>query len=200
MIDPSAEFQVKLFAYSQYFSQSTLLETLLPQTVPGSERVAAEEIARAALRDVQHAREQFSGGSTCTQLDQAFSQLWAEGVACFDWCDSTISSGHGLATELAREAGKAGYCFFHAQDLAHCIESDELWLAYDATDSGGAVQPLEVGQRVLECLRSCGLDASWTGSISDRIRIKALRWLRSYSEVKESEVLSRLRRSGEIAA
>lgn len=199
-MDPSQEFRMRLFAYSQYFSQRTLLQTLLPQTVSSQDREAAEELVRTAASDIQHARAASFGGSTCLQLDQAFAQLWSEGIACFDWCDSTISSGHDLATDLAREAGKAGYCFFHAQDLAGCIESDEMWMAYDATELGGDAEPLEVARRVLETFRSCGLDARWTGSIHDRIQVQSLRWLRTFDEAKEAEILNRLRRSGDIAA
>lgn len=72
-------------------------------------------------------------------------------IAAYEGLGFDNSEGHDLAAEGVSDEGADAYVFFHHQDA-------------------------EVGRRVVEALRSHGLEPAWDGSGGSAITLEDLRW------------------------
>ena len=200
MMDSQTEYLLQLFTASQYFSQRTMQDRLIPSLINGASLVEAWEVCAEVQRQVDTAQAAAGGVWDGDRLDEAFKQLKRQNIMAIPWCESTISSAHGMAEELALKSNYPAYCFFHEQDLVTCIESGELWLAFDLTQASDDNEVTKAGELIVAELKRAGLNVIWNGSPQHRIQITPFLWLRHYSEQSEQEILSILERTGAVAA
>jgi hypothetical protein len=120
----------------------------------------------------------------CDCLADGFQSLTAKGIIAIENAGYTIDNGwddfHDIVARDWKPNGKLksvrGGCFYHQQDLEPALESGELYIAFGAT-SGDDSDGCAIAQEIVDTLKSCGLNASWSGLIRDRVCVK-LDWKR----------------------
>ncbi len=66
------------------------------------------------------------------------------------------------------------YAFFHDQDAETAIDGS-LYLSYGALD-GSAQAAIAIGNEIVAALKAAGLQAEWSGDLSERIELVKLDW------------------------
>lgn len=115
------------------------------------------------------------------RLDAAFAELDAAGVVALHVAGSTQSAGWSAVMEAAeeRDPSPAGGVFYHDQDLEDALEGRALHLAFGAlADDADAAETVALGQRIVDVVRSHGLEPSWSGSPDSRIALAPFVWRR----------------------
>ncbi len=143
---------------------------------PYAERLVAEVVA-----EVDHEQESWPVVTDCDRLDEAFASLEAGGIVTRQHFTCCQSCGHSeiwdeVKAAAARGREVLGYAFYHRQDTDRAVDGDGLYIAYGATERGGAAR-VAIGSLVTDALSRHGLEVIWDGSDERRIFVR-LSWQR----------------------
>ena len=136
-------------------------------------RDAAPALLGEAL--ARHMRVQASWPTVtdCDRLDAAFDELNELGIFARHhwWCCENC----GFAAMVAEERAAHGYVFYHRGDTASAMRGHGISLSYGALadDADDAA----IAREVFDVLRRHGLDPSWDGDVTSRIRVPLI-WQR----------------------
>jgi len=121
------------------------------------------------------------------RLVEAFKELLQRNIIALHCAGTTTDDGEDqviYVEENLREMGQRsdGYCFYHEQDLARAIPSDNpsLSLAFQKVNNFNDEITIGVGKRVVKALRSNGLETEWDESATSKIQIINLRWTKFF--------------------
>lgn len=146
------------------------------------------ERARAVMREEWVRREELArehaADDQSSAVRRAFLDLHEqEGIAGYEALGFDNSEGHDLAAESARYDGADGYVFFHHQDVERIIDGPgTLHLRFGPTTytsptaAGKYAEDEAIGRRVVDALRSHGLEPAWDGTGASTITLEGLRW------------------------
>jgi hypothetical protein len=131
------------------------------------------------LLDEEERREaSWSEPTINDRITGAFADLHARGVLARECLGLTIQDGWGYAGTEA-ESGHRGVVFFHHEDVIDGVGGNGLLLAFGAV----RVEPAEddaasvaLAREILSVLTEHGVPASWSESLSERIRIAPFEW------------------------
>jgi hypothetical protein len=143
------------------------------------EGVLAGLAARATDEAIAaHLAEQEGWGipTDCDRLDRAFAALEKSGIVARQHFTCCQTCGHGEIWDEIGGRQVEGYTFFHWQDTESAVEGHGLHLAFGAMDDAPEAARA-VGEKIVQALRSEGLEVEWDGSIGLRILVK-LTWRR----------------------
>lgn len=141
----------------------------------------ADEVAKAF--NARNADEQTWPAETdCDRLDDLFAKLEDEHLVALQNAGLTQADGVSDAVEEYMEAGGEesglrGYCFYHAQDLCHAIESGDLYLTFGDFDENEA-SAFNIARLVQRQAQAMGFKVIWDESIETRIQLTGLKWQR----------------------
>jgi hypothetical protein len=172
-------------SYVRYgFYQSAEVEQIVFEDVFNGAipRERLRELIKAEVARHQAEQRSWPTVTDCERLDRAFTALEAEGILAIHNAGNEASDGITEVSEQYRAAGGAasrviGYCFYHRQDMEYALNHDELGLAFGDIN-GDRHRGVKIGERVRSALLAAGLQVTWSGSIDDKLAIKAFRWQR----------------------
>jgi hypothetical protein len=187
---PPAEQLIREQARSRvaegYDARDEIIESLVDLYGDDYPDVDMERLATRATSEAlaahRRAEATWKGPTDCDRLDAAFARLEKGGIFArekYADCQNCGVSDISAEMEEAHKKGRrvVGYVFFHDQDVEGIVESRALYLSYGAyADDDEASR--RVGDRIVNVLRSTGLDAQWSGSVEDRIQLVDLTWHR----------------------
>ena len=141
------------------------------------EEQSVEQLVDQAIR-AHHAKQAtWTEPTDCDKLDTAFATMEARGLVarqnftCCNTCGRAEIWDEIVAAEESREV--IGYAFYHMQDTESAVEGGSIYIKYGAVVGGSAV---EVGQRILDSLHECRVDADWSGSANDAVKVSLADW------------------------
>jgi hypothetical protein len=167
-----------------YDSRAEIIEFLVDVYGDDYPDVDMEKLATRATDEalIAHRREEatWRGTTDCDRLQAAFARLEKGGILArekYADCQNCGVSDISAEMEAAHKKGRrvVGYTFFHDQDVEDVVESGSLYLSYGPYEDDDEAAR-RVGDRVVNVLRSAGLDAQWSGSAEDRIQLVDLTW------------------------
>lgn len=123
------------------------------------------------------------------RLIKAFDELGEENIIALHNAGYTTTDGEYEVVEVERELQENevesdGYCFYHEQDLARAIatENPGLYIAFQKVDNLDDAITIEVGKRVAEVLINNDFKIIWNGSAKSKIEIPGFRWQKIFDE------------------
>jgi hypothetical protein len=147
-----------------------LLEPAATELRDAAPSMLAEALAR-------HLREQarWPTVTDCDRLDAAFAELNERGLFARHhwWCCENC----GFAAMVAEERASRGYVFYHRGDTAAAMRGNGLCLSYGSLSDDDEADDAAVAREVFDVLRRHGLDPSWDGDVTSRIRVPLI-WQR----------------------
>ncbi|WP_370172102.1 MULTISPECIES: DUF6891 domain-containing protein [Hyphomonas] len=152
-----------------------------------SERDRQSEIRSAVIQEIEALRSEQAEWSILTDFDRlelAFDMLEDKDIVArqnFTCCGSCGATEIGIEIEEFEAYGRParGYVFFHQQDTESAIETGHLYLSYGASRNTADGVILEVGQEIVDTLKSVGLKVHWDGKLEHRIGV-SLAWQRRW--------------------
>ena len=152
-----------------------------------SERDRQSEIRSAVIQEIEALRSEQAEWSVLTDFDRlelAFDMLEDKDIVArqnFTCCGSCGATEIGIEIEEFEAHGRParGYVFFHQQDTESAIETGHLYLSYGASRNTADGVILEVGQEIVDTLKSVGLKVHWDGKLEHRIGV-SLAWQRRW--------------------
>lgn len=131
------------------------------------------------LLDEEKRREaSWSEATINDRITGAFAELHARGVLARECLGLTIQDGWGYAGCEAESDGR-GVVFFHQEDVIDGVQGNGLLLAFGALRVEAGEDDAASGalaREILSVLTEHGVPASWSGSVSERIRIAPFEW------------------------
>lgn len=117
------------------------------------------------------------------RLAAVFEQLRDERVMTIDNAGYTSSDGMDAIDQVIEQVPYklVGYVYYHEQDVARCLASSTLTLAFGAfrdtavTASSGKTKA-EMGAHVAELLRAAGFTVDWNGEPSTKLALTGFTW------------------------
>lgn len=141
------------------------------------------EIIEALRKEYQNTGNQ----ENFRKLDLAFQSLMKQGIVALHYTGYTQSEGfedcYEEAEELIEKGEKpVGCCFYTEQDLGHILheESTLLYLSFGSYVEKTTVE--EVGQMIVDALKTAGFNVLWDGTAETKIAIQNFQWDKYYSE------------------
>lgn len=121
------------------------------------------------------------------KLDLAFTSLSKQGIVALHYSGYTQSDGfedcNEVATELHEKGQKVvGCCFYTEQDLGHILHGDSTLLYLSFGNYFEKPTAKEVGQIIVDELKSAGFCVQWDGTVETKIGIKHFKWDKYYSD------------------
>lgn len=123
------------------------------------------------------------------RLIKAFDELGDENIVALHNAGYTTTDGEYEVVEVERELQENevesdGYCFYHEQDLARAVATEDpgLFIAFQKVDNSDEATTIEVGKIVAEVLTNNGFKINWDGSAKTKIEIPGFRWQRIFDE------------------
>ena len=152
-----------------------------------SERDRQSEIRSAVIQEIEALRSEQAEWSVLTDFDRlelAFDMLEDKDIVArqnFTCCGSCGATEIGIEIEEFEAYGRParGYVVFHQQDTESAIETGHLYLSYGASRNTADGVILEVGQEIVDTLKSVGLKVHWDGKLEHRIGV-SLAWQRRW--------------------
>jgi len=127
----------------------------------------------------ERAREEAWPAATINdRIAAAFDQLGAKGVLAPECLGLTIQDGWGYAGGESSPSTR-GVVFFHHEDVIDGVAGRGLLLAFGAiggAPADEAASSAALAREVVATLLSCGVTASWSGALNERIRIAPFEW------------------------
>lgn len=164
-----------------FADEATILADVVARACADEREPAATELRDAApamLAEAlaRHLRAQATWPTMtdCDRLDAAFDELNDRDLfARHHWwcCDNC-----GFAAMVAEERAARGYVFYHRGDTASAMRGDGLSLSYGSLADEGA-DDAAIAREVFDVLRAHGLDPTWDGDVTSRIRVPLI-WQR----------------------
>lgn len=123
------------------------------------------------------------------KLDLAFTSLMKQGIVALHYVGYTQSEGfedcNEVATELHEKGEKVvGCCFYTEQDLGHILHGDSTLLCFSFGNYFKTPTAKEVGQIIVDELKTVGFCVQWDGNTETKIGIKNFKWDKYYSDDK----------------
>ncbi len=120
------------------------------------------------------------------KLESAFQSLTAHGIAALHYAGFTQSDGFAdcnEATEWMQEKGQKviGCCFYTEQDLGHILQGDSTLLYLSFGNYFEKPTAEEIGQAIVNELKSVGFSIQWDGTAGTKIAIKDFKWDKYYT-------------------
>lgn len=121
------------------------------------------------------------------KLDLAFTSLMKQGIVALHYAGYTQSDGfeecNEVATELHEKGEKVvGCCFYTEQDLGHILHGDSTLLYFSFGNYFETPTAEEVGQIIVDELKTAGFCVQWDGTAETKIGIKNFKWDKYYSD------------------
>ncbi len=121
------------------------------------------------------------------KLDLAFTSLMKQGIVALHYAGYTQSDGfeecNEVATELHEKGEKVvGCCFYTEQDLGHILHGDSTLLYFSFGNYFETPIAEEVGQIIVDELKTAGFCVQWDGTAETKIGIKNFKWDKYYSD------------------
>ena len=121
------------------------------------------------------------------QLDAVFRSLMKQGVVALHYAGYTQSDGFEDCNEAAAWLEKKGEkvigcCFYTQQDLEHILHGDGALLRFSFGNYFEQPTAEEVGQRIVDALRSAGFCVQWDGTADTKIAIQDFQWDKYYTD------------------
>lgn len=121
------------------------------------------------------------------KLDLAFTSLMNQGIVALHYAGYTQSDGfeecNEVATELHEKGEKVvGCCFYTEQDLGHILHGDSTLLYFSFGNYFETPIAEEVGQIIVDELKTAGFCVQWDGTAETKIGIKNFKWDKYYSD------------------
>ncbi len=121
------------------------------------------------------------------QLDAVFRSLMKQGVVALHYAGYTQSDGFEDCNEAAAWLEKKGEkvigcCFYTQQDLEHILHGDGALLRFSFGNYVEQPTAEEVGQRIVDALRSAGFCVQWDGTADTKIAIQDCQWDKYYTD------------------
>lgn len=130
----------------------------------------------------------------CERLQAAFAALGRQGIVALENCGVTQKDGCDRAAQVALvqdELGAVvhdGYCFCHAQDVAHAVAGGGLCLAFGSFRPERGDHPRVVGEAVVRACLDQGLAVDWNRSPDTRIVLPTFSWQRRLVRTQDADV------------
>ena len=154
------------------FAEDEYKEFQLSSAVPGILSKAIEEHVKN-----QHLWPEITD---CDRLDAAFADLEKNGIVARQDFACCQTCGHAEIDDEISEAMKhnsiVGFTFYHHQDTQRATDQGELLLAYGGLD-GEDESTLNIGRRIVACLKRHDLKVMWKEDVKKRIQV-TLDWKR----------------------
>ena len=121
------------------------------------------------------------------KLDLVFSSLMKQGIVALHYAGYTQSEGFAecneVAAELYEEGEKVvGCCFYTEQDLGHILHNDNALFYFSFGNYFEKPTAEEVGQLIVDALKTAGFCVQWDGTAKTKIGIKDFKWDKYYSD------------------
>lgn len=121
------------------------------------------------------------------KLDLVFTSLMKQGIVALHYAGYTQSDGfeecNEVATELHEKGEKVvGCCFYTEQDLGHILHGDSTLLYFSFGNYFETPTAEEVGQIIVDELKTAGFCVQWDGTAETKIGIKNFKWDKYYSD------------------
>jgi hypothetical protein len=135
--------------------------------------------AAALIAERDAVERAWTAPTTNDAIDAAFAELERCGIVAIQRAGDTLTEGWTVADELAAaRPGTRGAVFYHAQDLDRALAGEGLLLAFAAyaPDDRLEEESAGVARETCEALTRRGVEVSWDGDTSRRIRIAPFEW------------------------
>jgi hypothetical protein len=140
-------------------------------------RAEATQRLRRAM-DQQRQRESTWNERTVNdRITAAFSALGAAGILALEDAGYTQSEGWEQVRVASEGQKLRGAVFFHRQDVESALDGGILRLTFAASGTGEATNEA-VARQVCEVLGEHGVETTWDGTVTSRIRLKPFEWRR----------------------
>jgi len=133
--------------------------------------------------------KQWKSPTDTERLINAFDELCDENIIALHNAGYTTTDGEYEVVEVERdlqenEVESDGYCFYHEQDLARAIDTENpgLYIAFQKVDNSDDAVTIEIGKRVAEVLINNDFKIIWNGSAKAKIEIPGFRWQKIFDE------------------
>lgn len=122
------------------------------------------EIVDRAERELAKESKRWPKKTDNDRLIEAFEALNRSGIRAIENYGFEASDCVELYREIRGKSKWRGYCFYHNQDLIRAVLGGELAIRFSAAvDQPTDVDDRNIGEAVVEGLRSCGLKPVWNG-------------------------------------
>lgn len=178
-------------ARSGFYTEEQVLEDIEERVSeelghPDAELVAKLRAhARTVLAERAAAEATWPARTENDAIAAAFRELMEKrGIVALENAGYTMSDGwsdvNQIATDLTELGRKPrGATFYHGQDLERAVAGKGLLLAFGAYEDDEAradAQSLVIARDIVDTLKRHGVDASWDGTLDQRIRIAPFEW------------------------
>lgn len=143
------------------------------------------EIIKVLCKEFQNTGNQ----ENFLKLQSAFDSLMKQGIVALHYAGYTQSDGfadcNGMAGWIERDGKKViGCCFYTAQDLERILHKDDMPFYISFGNYFEEPTAEEIGQMIVDELRTIGFCVEWDGTAGTRIEIKNLKWDKYYTDSK----------------
>ena len=133
--------------------------------------------------------KQWKNPTDTQKLIKAFDELCSMNIIALHNAGYTTSDGMDEVGEVEKELRKKnivsdGYCFYHEQDLARALDSENpsLTIAFQKMENSDDAVTIGVGKKVSEILRKNGLEVVWDETANLKITIPNFKWQLVYDD------------------
>ena len=121
------------------------------------------------------------------KLDLAFTSLMKQGIVALHYAGYTQSDGFAECNEVAKELHEkgekvVGCCFYTEQDLGHILHEDSMLFYFSFGNYFEKPTAEEVGQIIVDELKTAGFCVLWDGTAKTKIGIKDFKWDKYYRD------------------
>ena len=121
------------------------------------------------------------------KLKSAFDSLMKQGIVALHYAGYTQSDGFDDCNEIAAELHEkgeklVGCCFYTEQDLGHILHDESTLLYFSYGNYFEKPTAEEIGQIIVDELKTVGFCVQWDGNAKTKIAIKNFKWDKYYTE------------------
>lgn len=174
------DYMIDLLAKSGFFNEDEIIEILEEQFIEEDIDFSQFDIS---LNDFDN--------TNFSKLEKAFTFLSNKDIVAIHNCGYDIEEGVADAFELCvhlrnNKFSPQGFCFYTFEDIEESIEESKLMITFGDFENNEK-KALEIGETVVEALKSQDLSIVWDGTINNQIELNPFSWDKSYDE-KEYEI------------
>lgn len=182
-VNPDHQQDIGMLVRAGYMTVAEIAE-VMEEIVDESkhDRPASNEIIHAIQVSMEARRRELDVTipSSYERLRQAFDVLEERGLLTREnyWCCQTCAFAaitDEIGEELDDGSDVRGFVFFHSQDTDRAVEEGYLLLSYGGIgrEPGreGPAPSKEIGEEIVELLRSAEFAPEWSGSPNDPIEV-----------------------------